>query len=175
MRSNLVLRSVLLVVIGLLAIVAPVLAHSGEGKAGIQVEPPSVTAGQTVVLAGSGLEPNQDRVIVLAGADILVQFGTVKTDGEGMFQMQLTIPSHLPSGNYEVRAIGDETLTTALDVTAAAGVAPSAPADGATEFVPARNLPASELGLILVAVAVAGAAGVVLIAKAEHVGRTTVG
>ena len=89
-------------------------AHEGTGEAKIEAEPSSLTAGDTVVLAGSGLEPNNDRVLVLAGEGLTVEFGTVTTDAEGMFSKELTIPSHLPSGNYELRAIGDETLTTTL-------------------------------------------------------------
>ena len=97
------------------------MAHEGTGEAKIEVEPSSLTAGDTVVLAGSGLEPDSDRVLVLAGEGLTVEFGTVTTDAEGMFSKELTIPSHLPSGNYELRAIGDETLTTPLAVTAIAG------------------------------------------------------
>src|SRR6266496_2999440 len=81
-----------------------VLAHGGGGEAKIEVEPSSVTAGETVVLAGSGLEPDSDRVLVLAGENLTVEFGTVKTDAEGMFSKELTIPNHLPSGTYELRA-----------------------------------------------------------------------
>ena len=98
-----------------------VVAHEGEGEAKIEVEPSSLTAGGTTVLAGSGLEPDNERVLVLAGQDLVVEFGTVRTDAQGMFQQELLIPGHLPSGTYEMRAIGDETLTAALGVTAAAG------------------------------------------------------
>ena len=122
------------------------MAHEGTGEAKIEVEPSSLTAGDTVVLAGSGLEPDSDRVLVLAGEGLTVEFGTVKTDAEGMFSKELTIPSHLPSGNYELRAIGDETLTTPLAVTAAAGEAQASPAaNAAGETVVARERSSVEL------------------------------
>ena len=145
------------------------MAHSGTGEASIQAEPSSLTAGGTVVLAGSGLEPNNDRVLVLAGEGLTVEFGTVTTDAEGMFSKELTIPSHLPSGNYELRAIGDETLTTTLAVTAAAGGAQAAPAaDAPGEMVVARERSTPELGGILVLVVLAAGLGLLLILRAER-------
>ena len=127
-----------------LAAAAAVLAHGGEaGKEALAVEPSDVTAGQTVVLVGSGLEPDNDRVLVLAGQDLVVEFGTVRTNAEGMFQKELPIPSHLPSGIYELRAIGDETLTVPLTVTAIAGGPEASPAAEDTAGGPEAS-PAAE-------------------------------
>ena len=146
-----------------------VMAHGGTGEAKIEVEPPSLTAGGTIVLAGSGLEPDSDRVLVLAGEGLTVEFGTVKTDAGGMFSKELTIPSHLPSGNYELRAIGDETITTTLAVTAAAGGAQASPAANASnETVLARERTPLELGAIVALVALAAAVGVLLVLRAER-------
>ncbi len=146
-----------------------VVAHEGTGEAKIEVEPASVSAGDTVVLAGSGLEPDSDRVLVLAGQGLTVEFGTVRTDADGMFSKELTIPSHLPSGNYELRAIGDETLTTPIAVMAAAGAAEATPAaNDAKETVVARGRSPIDLALILTFVALAALAGVVLVWRAER-------
>lgn len=145
-----------------------VAAHSGSGEAKIEAEPSSLTAGGTVVLAGSGLEPDSDRVLVLAGEGLTVEFGTVKTDAEGMFTKELTIPGHLPSGNYELRAIGDETLTTPLAVTAAAGGEASPAANASDDAVVARQRGSVELGAILVLVALAAALGGFLVWRAER-------
>ncbi len=147
---------------------AVVVAHAA-GEAAIVVEPASVTAGDTVVLAGTGLEPDSDRILVLAGNDLVVEFATVRTDAEGMFQAELTIPSHLPSGTYELRAIGDETLTVPLAITAAAGGAEASPAaNDASEIVVLRERTPIELGLILLLVALAAAAGGALVWGAER-------
>jgi len=172
-----------------LAGAAAVLAHAGEaGKEALVVEPSDVTAGQTVVLVGSGLEPDNDRVLVLAGQDLVVEFGTVRTNAEGMFQKELPIPSHLPSGIYELRAIGDETLTVPLTVTAIAGGPEASPAaedtaggpeaspaaDAATETVDAtktvipRERTPIELGVILAFVALATILGGLLVRRAER-------
>ena len=171
-----------------------VLAHEGEaGKEALAVEPSDVTAGQTVVLVGSGLEPDNDRVLVLAGQDLVVEFGTVRTNAEGMFQKELPIPSHLPSGIYELRAIGDETLTVPLTVTAIAGGPEASPAEAspaaedtaggpeaspaaeaATETVDAtktvipRERTPIELGVILAFVALATILGGLLVRRAER-------
>ena len=146
-----------------------VLGHSGSGEAGIQVEPASVTAGSTVVLAGTGLEPTSDRVLTLVGTDFVVQFGSVTTNAEGMFSKELTIPSHLPSGTYTLQAIGDETLTASLAVTAMAGGAAASPvADETNSVVISRQRSPLELGSILVLVALAVLAGGFLVWRAER-------
>ena len=149
-----------------LAATAAVTGHEGTGEAMIEVEPSSVTAGDTVVVAGSGLEPNSDRVLVLVGAGLTVEFGTVTTDADGMFSKELTIPAHLPSGNYELQAIGDETLTAPIAVTAAAG---GAEADQTPDeaVVPRQRTPV-ELGLILALAAASTLIGGWLVWRAER-------
>lgn len=156
-------------VIALALLALPVLGHQGEaGEASIAVEPGTVTAGATIVVAGSGLEPDTDRVLVLAGADLTVDFGTVHTDAEGMFQKELEIPAHLPGGIYELRCIGDETITAELSVTAAAG----APVTPAPEEEPAatgpRSRPPVELAVLVGLALVSAALGVVLVLGAER-------
>jgi hypothetical protein len=152
-----------------LGAVATAMAHEGTGQEEIVVEPVSVTAGDSVILAGSGLEPDSDRVLVLAGQDLVVEFGTIRIDADGMFSKELTIPNHLPSGTYELRAIGDETITTPLAVTAVAGGAEaSPPADDATQTVVARERTPFEVALILALVALAAVAGGVLAWRAER-------
>lgn len=146
-----------------------VMAHEGSGEEEVLVEPSTVTAGDTVVLAGSGLEPDNERVLLLVGEDLTVGFGTVTTDAEGMFSTELTIPNHLPSGTYELRAIGDETLTAPLAVTAASGATnASAEPNVADETVVARQRGPVELGIILGFVAIAAALGGFLVWRAER-------
>ena len=146
-----------------------VLAHEGSGEETLAAEPSSLTAGDTVVLAGSGLEPNNDRVLILAGGHLVIEFGTVRTDAEGMFSKELTIPNHLPSGNYELRAIGDETLTAPLAVTAAAGATGASPAaNDVNEVVVARQRSPVEFAVIWALIAAAAIAGGWLAWRAER-------
>ncbi|HYU50587.1 MAG TPA: hypothetical protein VEO91_11750 [Candidatus Limnocylindria bacterium] len=154
------------------ALTLPVLGHSGGEASGISVEPAQVTAGATVILAGNGLEPDSDRLINLVGPDVVVPFPTATTDTDGMFNVTLMIPAHLPSGTYTFQAIGDETLTTDLTVTAAAGQAASEPKNEAAAAVTARSRSGLELGIIAVLLVVAIGLGLVLVARAERVGRT---
>lgn len=150
----------------------PVLAHSEGGGSGISVEPDSAQAGDTVVLAGTGLEANSDRVLVLAGPDITIDIGKVTTDAQGMFEQTIRIPIHLPTGRYEFRAIGDETLTAAVGITAAPGMGASASeSSSADESVVAHH------PQLLTEVAVIGAGlavlllGIFLVWKAERFGH----
>jgi len=146
-----------------------VAAHQGNGEAKIEAEPSSLTAGGTVVLAGSGLEPDSDRILVLAGEGLTVEFGTIRTDAQGMFSKELTIPGHLPSGNYELRAIGDETLTAPLAVTAAAGNGEASPAaNAANETVVSRQRSPADLSAILVLVGLAAVLGGLMVWRAER-------
>lgn len=167
MRRSAIAAALALVVTLVAAVTA--IAHEGGGEEEVVVEPPEVTAGDSVVVAGSGLEPDDERVLVLAGADMVVDFGTVTTDAEGMFQNELTIPGHLPSGSYELRAIGDETVTAVLAVTAAAGGPEASPAaDDASQAVVPRDRSPVELGVIVVLVALAAVGGGFLVLRAER-------
>lgn len=149
--------------------VAGAMAHEGSGEEEIVVEPADVTAGSTLVLAGSGLEPDNDRVLVLAGQDLVVELGTVRTDADGMFSQELTIPAHLPSGTYELRAIGDEILTAPVAVTQVAGGSEPPPvSDDATKAVKARGRTTPELALLLALVGIVAVAGGLLVWRAER-------
>jgi hypothetical protein len=109
--------------------VLAITADRGDGS--VSAEPSTVEAGGTIVVAASGLQPSSGRVIVLADQDLVVELGSVSTDAAGMFRQEFAIPSHLPPGSYELRAIGDETLMAQVTVTASvadAGV--GQPADG---------------------------------------------
>ncbi len=152
------------------ALALPVFAHSGGEASGISVEPAQVTAGGTVVLAGNGLEPNSERQINLVGPDDLVPFPKVTTDAAGMFNVTLTIPGHLPSGTYTFQAIGDETLTTELAVTAAAGQAAAQPSSETAAVVAPRSRSGLELAGIALLLVVAVGGGLVLISQAERFG-----
>lgn len=96
-----------------------------------------------------GTEPNSDRVLVLADGNLTVDLGTVTTDAEGMFSLEITIPAHLPAGTYELQAIGDETLTTRLAVTAVAGGAVGTPTESASETIVARDRGPAGMALYL--------------------------
>lgn len=142
------------------------MAHEGGGEEEILVEPSTVAAGGTVVLAGSGLEPNDERVILLVGEHDTLHLTEATTDAEGMLSIELTVPAHLTSGTYELRAIGDETLTVPLAVTGAAGAADVPTV--ADEPVVARRRGALELGIIVVLAAVIAALGARLAWTAER-------
>jgi len=153
------------------ALTQQALGHSGGEASGISVEPESVTAGGTVVLAGQGLEENSERQINLVGPDVVVPFPAVTTDAEGMFSVELTIPSHLPAGTYTFQAIADEVLTVDLTVTAAAGQAAAEPKNEAAAVVAPRDRSPFELIVIAIVLVASVAGGLVLVTRAERFGR----
>lgn len=143
--ADTLLAGLLLVTAGLV-VAAPTRAHGGSGTPTVLVEPQQITAGASLTIVGQDMEPNSERDVVLAGQQLVVQFGTVKTDADGGFTLQVTVPSHLPSGVYQVQAIGDETVSADLQVTALAGGPSTAPA--AQQTVRPRRL--EGIGLVAV-------------------------
>jgi hypothetical protein len=159
------LRAAIWLGLGILAVLAgPVQADSPD--AGITVEPPEVTAGGTILLAGNDLEPDDERVLVLQGEDVTVDLGTAKTDADGMLDLEVTIPAHLPTGVYRLQAIGDETLSVELRITAVAGGTAVEPTGA--EVAASRERGAAELGSIVAVAAVLGALGLLLVMRAER-------
>lgn len=149
----------------LLSVLAPsALAH---GLVSVTVDPMTVTAGEDVTISVVGVEPDQDRVIVLIGQGIVVPFSTVRTDATGSFTTAVTIPSRLPGGTYRFEAIGDETLTGDVSVIAAAGgIAAQAPALQDAPELRSRSGPET---VAIVAVALlAGLLGLALVLRAER-------
>lgn len=143
-------------------------ALADEPGAGITVEPDAVTAGQTILLAGNGLEPDDERILVLQGESLAVSLGTATTDADGMLSQEIQIPAHLPSGTYQLQAIGDETLEIALTVTAVEGGATGETPPETT--ITARDRTPAELGVILVLAALAAGVGALLVLRAERFG-----
>lgn len=166
MRSSWYPSAILLGALVVAAWPAAVSAHGGAE--GISVDPASLTAGDTVLIAGSGLEPDGERVLVLRGEDVVVSLGSATTDGEGMLAAEVTVPAHLPSGSYQVQAIGDETLETELKVEAAAWATDVAPA---TAEVPYGGPSPLESAIVIGGAVIVALAGVVLIRRAERVGH----
>ncbi len=165
------LRAAAVSVLLVFAFALPALAHSGSEASAISVEPAQITAGGTVVLAGSGLEPTSDRQINLVGPDVVVPFPKATTDADGMFNVTLTIPGHLPAGTYTFQAIGDETLTTDLTVTAAPGAANPEPKNELAAAVTPRDRSGVELGIIAILLILAVGGGLLLVTKAERFGH----
>jgi hypothetical protein len=151
--------------------VSPVLAHSGGSEPVLQIDPNPVTAGDTVTLAGSNLEPNGERQVTLAGQNLIVDFGTFKTDGDGMLTVQLKIPSYLPAGTYEIRAAADEVLTVECDVQAPAGVVTTVDNSPQAEVVP-RQMGAVEISVLASLVALSFALGAFLVWRTRRQGES---
>ena len=150
----------------LLLSAAAVLADNPD--AGISVEPSDVTAGQTILLAGNSLEPDDERTLVLKNETLAVNLGTATTDADGMLNQEIQIPAYLPSGTYQLQAIGDETVEVEVKVTAADGAAATAPTTETA--ITARNRGPLELGVVLVGAALAAVVGGLLVLRAERFG-----
>ena len=132
----------------------------------MELEPQQLTAGGNLVIVGENMEPDSDRVIVLAGHQLVYQFETVKTDADGMFTLEVTVPSFLPSGVYQIQAIGDETISADLDVIGTAGAATAGPV--VDDAVVPRKLDGIGLALLIGAVGLLTLAGGWLVIYGER-------
>lgn len=153
---------------GALLMLAATSVLADNPGAGISVEPSDVTAGQTILLAGNSLEPNDERELALKSETLTVNLGTATTDADGMLSQEIQIPGYLPSGTYQLQAIGDETLEVQVNVTAAAGGATEAPPSEAV--ITNRDRGPLELGVVLVGAALAAVVGGLLVLRAERFG-----
>jgi hypothetical protein len=140
----------------------PVLAHSGGSEPILQIDPNPVTAGTTIILVGTNLEPDGDRQVTLAGQNLTVDFGIFKADAQGMLNVELKIPAYLPAGVYEIRAAADEVLTVECDVQAAAGMAATTDDSAQAQVVPHQR-GAIEISLMASLVALSLALGAFLV------------
>lgn len=151
---------------------AAALGHGGdEGAASLVIEPSSVSSGGTVLIVGTDLEPDDERILQLRGEDLVLGLGTSTTTAEGRLSEEVAIPAHLPAGVYQLEAIGDETLTVELQVLGSpeGGVAVVGP-DLASQGP--RDRGALELGLVLVFAGIAGVIGLFLVVRAEKLGSS---
>ncbi len=118
-----------------LVAVSPTWAHSGGSEPTLQLDPNPITAGGTITLVGTNLEPNGDRQVSMAGHHLILDFGTFKTDANGMLTVYLKIPAYLPAGTYEIRAAADEVLTIEGDVQAGVGMGTTTDSSAQPEVV----------------------------------------
>ena len=167
------MRRTLAVTVALAALVIPlgiVTGYTGSGQASVQVEPASIDAGATVVFAGTGLRPDSDRDLVLAGDGMVIDFGVIKTDATGTFSKELHIPGHVPNGTFELRAVGDETLTVPLQIAGTA--AGDGGATSAAQAAVGRSTSGLESATFLGTILALAVAGGLVAWKAERLNRT---
>ena len=113
-QYNLTLVSAL-ALIGLFTVGAPVaLAHGGEG---LTVTPSTAMPGDTVkVHAEAVAQPNGDvdlHLVSTSGTE--TDLGDFKADDTGDMDADVTLPTTLAPGAYQLKALGTTTLTTDLD------------------------------------------------------------
>jgi hypothetical protein len=146
-QSSLTLVSAL-AFIGLFTLGAPVAsAHGGEG---LTVTPNSAMPGDTVkVHAEAVAQPNGDVDIHLVSTSgVETDLGSFKADDTGDLDADVTLPTTLEPGAYQLKALGTTTMTTDLTITAASGgtSATTAPTGTTITFTP-RPLPET-IGLV---------------------------
>ena len=142
--------------VGLFTLGAPVAsAHGGEG---LTVTPSTAMPGDKVKLHGEAVaQPNGDVDVHLVSASgVETDLGDFKADDTGDFDAEVTIPTTLAPGAYQVKALGTTTLTADLTVTAASGGESTAATTGTTITFTPRPLPET-IGLVALFGVLAGA------------------
>lgn len=157
------------VVAVLTALAAPLLVSAQDLQgASLSVKPTSVTAGNTITVAGGGLEPLGDHRVVLQGVGLVVDLGSVRADPEGRFAQELEIPAHVPSGSYRVQVIGDGSPTASIAVSGTWSGGVTDTASTAAASIPVGQQPPRSLLAVLGSAFVIVLAGVVVAWRAER-------
>jgi hypothetical protein len=154
-QSSLTLMSAL-VFVGLFTLGAPVAsAHGGEG---LTVTPNTAMPGDMVkVHAEAVAQPNGDvdlHLVSTSGTE--TDLGSFKADDTGDMDADVTLPTTLAPGAYQLKALGTTTLTADLTITAASSGGSSAATTGTTITFTPRPLPET-IGLVALFGVLAGA------------------
>lgn len=148
------------------------MARSDADREAVRVDPATVGAGESATFAGTGLLPGSALALVLVGGHLEVGLGAVRTDASGRFNTVVDIPSHLPGGSYELRAIGDETVVAGVTVTAAAaGGAPAGVPTTSGAAAPADTGISTGVAVTLGLAALTVAASLLVAWRAEGMAR----
>jgi hypothetical protein len=143
--------------VGLFTLGAP--AASAHGGEGLTVTPSTAMPGDMVkVHAEAVAQPNGDVDIHLVSTSgVETDLGSFTADDTGDMDADVTLPTTLAPGVYQMKALGTTTLTTDLTITAASGGASATTATTGTTitFTP-RPLPET-IGLVALFGVLAGA------------------
>jgi hypothetical protein len=129
-----------------LATTSIALAHGGETA--IELDPDTVVAGEPVTVAGEDFESKAKVDLVLVGAGMRVDLGSVTADDEGHFTVKPEVPAATTAGPYVIEAdgpSGDPLASAPLTVTAAASpsTVPSGSPAPSADASPASSSPSS--------------------------------
>lgn len=86
-----------------LTLVHPSLAHGSEPRLEINVE--RINPGGVLDVRGVEFDYEQSVILYLERTGIVVQLGEVVTDLEGVFLHVVVLPTDLPEGVYNIRAV----------------------------------------------------------------------
>jgi hypothetical protein len=105
-----------IIIILALTFVHPSLAHGGEPRLEINVE--RINPGGVLDVRGVEFDYEQSVTLYLERTGIVVQLGEAVTDLEGVFLHVVVVPTDLPEGVYNIRAVTShhDVLSPALTV-----------------------------------------------------------
>jgi hypothetical protein len=131
----------------------------------------STTApGATITIKGSGYAPNSTVELVVYSAP--VSLGTVVTDNNGEFSIDVVVPPSLPVGDHSIAAVGADpqgnVRAMRLDVTVAPVVPPAPAAPVAPPALAVTGRATADLALLSLLLMVIGAG----LVRASRTGRS---
>ena len=139
----------------------------------VRLSAPSVTAGASVTITGTGFAPSAGLTVVLHSDP--VQLGTVTTTADGAFSSTVTIPANTPPGTHHI-LIGNSEFAT-IEVTSAPAIDPTgspAAADPAAAETPATDPAATDPAAAETPATTAAAGATLLANTARALPRTGV-
>jgi hypothetical protein len=99
------MRILILVALALISTTTIALAH---GEPELIVTPERVDAGGSIHVKGTMVSENGTIVVTLESAKFRIALGAARGDADGNFEAEFVIPTQVPEGEYELRALGND-------------------------------------------------------------------
>lgn len=163
--------SLALAVLFTLGLASTAFAHGGDG---ITITPNTAMPGDTVAVTAAGVSsPNGDVTITIVGNGVNDVLPMQKASSDGDFEGDVTIPSNLVPGAYQLQVAGDKgSLTGDFDVSATSSTTQTSAQPAAPAIQP-RERPLGEMILLAAIFGVLAGAGLLFALTANHRARAT--
>jgi len=154
----------LLIAVLLGAVSTRVFAH---GDAALVVTPTTASPNSTIRVSGQEVEDGEIFVVTLESATFVVTLGTVTVEGEG-FEQEFTVPEHVPSGTYQVRAATAEGEVISAELAVEAGAETQTAVEPSAELMELdRSKPIGQILAIAAVLLVSAGIGIILVRSKE--------
>lgn len=175
-RSSLLPRIILSFALAALFTIGWASAAFAHGTEGITITPATAMPGDTVTVNAAGVSsPNGDVTITIVGNGVNTVLPMQKASDDGDFEGQVTLPSTLVAGTYQLQVQGDKgTQTGDIDISGGTGSSQTGTPLGSTApAVQPRERPLQEMILLAAIFGVLAGTGLLFARTANRRAQAT--